>query len=61
MKEKRATKAVMQAVDKLYDHLPAFVDIFDEDSFYLFAGAFTLFTFLATFVASRYITLKQRD
>jgi len=61
MGEKRATRAVMQAVDRIYEHVPAFADIFDEESFYLFAGLFTVVTCAAAFVASRYITLKHRD
>jgi len=61
MGEKRSTKAVMQAVDKLYEHVPAFADIFDEETFYMFAGIFTVVTCAAAFVASRYIKLNNRD
>ena len=36
-------------------------DIFDEESFYMFAAVFTLVSCLAAFLASRYITLKSKD
>ncbi len=50
-----AGKVVMTLVDKLYDHAPSFEDIFDEQSFYVFAAGFTLMTIIAAFVASRYV------
>ena len=54
-------RTVMTLVDKFYEHTPGFQDLFDEESFYIFATVFTLATCLAAFVASRYITLKSRD
>lgn len=48
-------------MDKLYDQFPAFSDIFDEESFYMFAAIFTALTCLAGFLASRYITIKEKD
>ena len=48
-------------MDKLLDQIPAFGDIFDEETFYTFAAVFTALTCLAGFIASRYISLKQRD
>ena len=38
-----------------------FQDIFDEDSFYIFAAVFTVLTCLATFLASKYIKIKPKD
>jgi len=61
MVEKKSTKAVMQAVDRLFDHVPAFVDVFDEETFYMFAGVFVGLTCIAAFTASRYIKIKHRD
>jgi len=52
---------IMMAINKWADELPAFTDMFDEDSFYIFAGVFTLLTCLGTFMASRYIKLKCRE
>jgi len=57
----RVGKAVMEAADRIFDKVPAFEDIFDEDSFYAFAAFFTLASVMAAFVASRYITLKEKD
>jgi len=56
-----AGKAVMGFIDKLYDQTPGFEDIFDEESFYVFAGVFTLVVVIAAFVASRYITIKNKE
>lgn len=56
-----AGRAVMDVIDKLYDQTPGFQDIFDEESFYIFAAVFTLATCLGAFVASRYITIKNKD
>jgi len=56
-----AGRAVMSIIDKYYEESPGFQDIFDEDSFYIFAAVFTLATCLMGFVASRYIKLKCKD
>ena len=56
-----AGRAVMSIIDKYYEESPGFQDIFDEDSFYIFAVVFTLASCLMGFVASRYIKLKCRD
>jgi hypothetical protein len=55
------SKPIMDLVNKWADELPTFTDMFDEETFYIFAGVFTLMACLATVVASRYITLKCRD
>lgn len=57
----RTGKAVMEAVDRIFSKTPSFEDIFDEESFYVFAACFTCISVVAAFVASRYITLKERD
>lgn len=36
-------------------------DIFDEESFYMFAAILTLVSCLAAFLASRYINIKAKD
>ncbi len=46
-------RVVMRVFDKVYDRLPGFEDLFDEDSFYVFAACFTGLTCAAAFVASR--------
>ena len=57
----RAGKQVMEAVNRWYERLPGFEDIFDEESFYAFAGFFTCVSIVAAIVVSRYITLKEKD
>ena len=54
-------RAVMDIIDKYYEQTPGFQDIFDEESFYIFAAVFTLATCLMGFVASRYFKLKCKD
>ena len=56
-----AGKVVMEFVDKVYDTTPGFNDVFDEDTFYMFAASVTIFACLAAFVASRYIKIKAKD
>lgn len=57
----RKYEATMSIVNKVYDSVPAFTDLFDEDTWYIFAACFTLATILVTFIASRYITLKPLE
>ena len=52
---------VMGIIDKYFEQAPGFQDVFDEETFYIFATVFTLATCLAAFVASRYITIKCKD
>ena len=54
-------EATLNIVNKIYDNFPAFTDIFDEESFYIFAGVFTLCTIMGAIIASRFITLKPAD
>jgi len=55
----KASKAVMKAVDKLYEQIPAFEDVFTETSFYIFAGVFTFLSILLGVLASKHIKLKD--
>jgi hypothetical protein len=57
----RTGRMAMEAVDRFYEKLPAFEDIFDEESFYTFAALFTIASIVLAFLASRYITLKEKD
>ena len=57
----RASKAVMEAVDKLYNAVPGFEDVFTETSFYIFAGVFTILTILVGVILSKRITIKDRS
>jgi len=48
----------LEAVNQIYDQFPAFTDIFDEETFYIFAFCFTAATIFVAFIASRFITIK---
>jgi len=56
-----AGRAVMGFIEKFYEQTPSFEDVFDEETFFVFAGVFTLVVILAAFVASRYITIKNKE
>ena len=57
----RASKAVMEAVDKLYESVPGFEDVFTETSFYIFAGVFTVLTIIVGIILSNRISIKDRS
>ena len=57
----RASKAVMEAVDKIYNAVPGFEEVFSETSFYIFAGVFTILTILVGVILSKRITIKDRS
>jgi len=48
----------MDVIERIYRDMPSFTDIFDEESFYLFAGCFVAATILCAFILSRFIKLK---
>lgn len=48
----------IQLIDTLYNHLPAFTDIFDEDTWYTFVAWFVTGTIVLAFILSKYITIK---
>lgn len=51
----------VDVIERIYNDLPAFTDIFTEESFYIFAFCFALTTFLVAFVLSRFVTIKPID
>jgi len=59
MKEK--TFRLSSYLSDRYSDLPAFSDVFDEESFYLAFIGLTLLSVLVAFVASRFIKLKEAD
>lgn len=63
MKEplKQSMNTNMHLYNKLYDQLPAFADVFDEETFLIFAIFFTILTCIATFIASRFVVLKPAN
>ena len=57
----RKYEATLKLVNKVHDQFPAFTDIFDEETWYIFAFMFTAITIVVAIIASRYITLKNID
>ncbi|RUS75087.1 hypothetical protein EGW08_017164 [Elysia chlorotica] len=51
--------AAKDVTQRLSSVLPSFQDIFDEESFYIFAFFITVLTCVGAFVASRYVTIKD--
>lgn len=51
-------KGNLHVIDQIYNQVPAFTDVFSEDSFYVFVVFFVLCTLLVAFILSRFITLK---
>lgn len=51
----------MKLIDTLYSQVPAFTDVFDEETWYIFVTCFVAFTIAAVFVLSRFITIKPVD
>ncbi|XP_039756651.1 uncharacterized protein LOC120631233 [Pararge aegeria] len=57
----KSTKGSLYVVDEIYKHLPAFTDVFSEDTFYVFVVIFVSCTIMVAFILSRFITLKPVD
>jgi large subunit ribosomal protein L53 len=51
----------VQLFSKLYGNVPAFVDVFDEESFYIFSAAILVVSIIVAIVLSRYVTIKETD
>ncbi|XP_038207873.1 uncharacterized protein LOC123691230 [Colias croceus] len=51
-------KGNLHVVEELYNQIPAFTDVFSEDSFYVFVVFFVMSTILVAFILSRFITIK---
>lgn len=54
----KATKGNLHVVEELYNQIPAFTDVFSEDTFYIFVVIFVLSTIFVAFILSRFITIK---
>lgn len=48
----------VDVIERIYNDLPAFTDVFNEETFYVFVTCFVLSTILLAFVLSRFITIK---
>lgn len=51
-------KGNLHVVEEIYSQIPAFTDVFSEDTFYIFVVFFVLSTILVAFMLSRFITIK---
>ncbi|XP_014297157.1 uncharacterized protein LOC106693546 [Microplitis demolitor] len=51
----------LELIDTLYEHVPAFTDIFDEETWYIFVSCFVTGTFVIVFILSRFITINPVD
>lgn len=51
----------VDVIERIYNDLPAFTDVFNEETFYVFVACFVLSTILLAFVLSRFITIKPID
>lgn len=48
----------LKLIDHIYNELPAFTDIFTEESFYMTVFAIIVSTIVAVAILSRFITIK---
>lgn len=48
-------------VEHIYDNIPAFTDIFTEETFYIFVTTFVVSTIIVVFIISRFVTIKPVD
>ena len=51
----------LRLIDTMYKNVPAFTDIFDEETWYIFVFTFVLSTILIAFILSKYIKLRPVD
>lgn len=61
MSTKYKRNGQLEVIERIYNDIPAFTDVFTEESFYVFAMCFTLTTILVVIILSRFITLKPMD
>lgn len=52
-------KIEREVISTLSGYIPRFSDIFDEETFYIFAACFSIASLVAAFIASRYIRIKD--
>jgi len=59
-KTRTAHKAI-KSIDKIYDHVPSFADVFDEETWYQFCFVFVCCTVVCVFFLARYIDIRSCD
>lgn len=45
-------------IEHVYNNIPAFTDVFTEETFYMTVVVFVLSTFVVVFILSRFVTIK---
>lgn len=55
----RGFQASLEFFTRAQQNVPYFTDVFDEETFYIFAGCFILGTLFLAFILSRFITIKE--
>lgn len=58
MKDTIKKRGSMDVIEKLYREMPAFTDVFTEETFYIFVGCFVATTLVLVFIASRFVKIK---
>lgn len=48
----------IKLIEHFYSKVPAFTDVFDEETWYVFVTCFVAGTILLAFILSRFITIK---
>ena len=51
----------MKMIENIYNQVPSFTDVFDEETFYIFVISFVVSTLLIVFIAAKYVTIKPVD
>lgn len=51
----------IKVIDSLYNQVPSFSDVFDEETWYIFVACFVAGTAVLVFIASRFVTIKPVD
>lgn len=51
-------KGHLKVIENLYNEMPAFTDVFTEESFYAFVACFVCGTVALAFILSRFIKIK---
>ncbi|XP_012534235.1 uncharacterized protein LOC105835472 [Monomorium pharaonis] len=59
--EKSSKNYNLRLIDTLYSQVPAFTDVFDEETWYVFVICFVTGTLVVAFILSRFITIKAID
>lgn len=55
---KQSQNIHLKLIEHVYNEIPAFTDIFTEETFYTTVVCFVITTIAVVFVASRFVTIK---